>query len=120
MLPPRFLRICSWALYSFGLVGIIWTGLAVLKKSAKNAAASMQGSVLWMAPEIINPRGSQPYTVYSDVFAFGIILFEMFAGEMPYATRFQSLFAFSPLRDVSEQAPVHVFDKLPCMFLLDA
>ena len=36
------------------------------------------GSILWMAPEIINPKiiqAEDPFSFQSDVYAFGIVLY---------------------------------------------
>ncbi|CAH0722132.1 unnamed protein product, partial [Brenthis ino] len=42
------------------------------------------GSILWMAPEVIRMDEPVPYTFRSDVYAYGIVLFELMAGELPY------------------------------------
>jgi serine/threonine protein kinase len=39
------------------------------------------GTLLWMAPEVI--RGEE-YTIKSDVFSFGIIIWEIISREEPY------------------------------------
>ena len=38
-----------------------------------------------MAPEILTHQDTNPYTVNSDMYAYGVVLFELFAGELPYA-----------------------------------
>ncbi|CAH0600882.1 unnamed protein product [Chrysodeixis includens] len=43
------------------------------------------GSILWMAPEVIRMDEPAPYTFRSDVYAYGIVLYELCAGELPYA-----------------------------------
>jgi len=43
------------------------------------------GSILWMAPEVIRMQDENPYTFQSDVYAFGIVLYELFSGQLPYA-----------------------------------
>nr|ALE20555.1 Raf [Leptinotarsa decemlineata] len=43
------------------------------------------GSILWMAPEVIRMQEDNPYSFQSDVYAFGIVVFEMLAGQLPYA-----------------------------------
>ncbi|XP_065172659.1 raf homolog serine/threonine-protein kinase Raf-like [Atheta coriaria] len=42
------------------------------------------GSILWMAPEVIRMQEDNPYSFQSDVYAFGIVLFEMLAMQLPY------------------------------------
>eukprot|EP00038_Savillea_parva_P010275 m.189138 g.189138 ORF g.189138 m.189138 type:complete len:624 (+) comp17656_c0_seq1:265-2136(+) len=58
-------------------------GLAMMKK-AFTADGSTLGSIFWMAPEIINQSVEEPYTEYSDSYAFGIVLYEMWAEALPY------------------------------------
>ncbi|CAH1997403.1 unnamed protein product [Acanthoscelides obtectus] len=43
------------------------------------------GSILWMAPEVIRMQEDNPYSFQSDVYAFGIVMFEMLAGQLPYS-----------------------------------
>ncbi|KAF2358901.1 Protein kinase domain [Trinorchestia longiramus] len=43
------------------------------------------GSILWMAPEVIRMEQESPYSFQSDVYAFGIVLFELFSGTLPYS-----------------------------------
>nr|QMV48161.1 Raf [Plutella xylostella] len=43
------------------------------------------GSILWMAPEVIRMEEPAPYTFRSDVYAYGIVLFELCAAELPYS-----------------------------------
>ena len=41
-----------------------------------------------MAPEILNLKhksGTNPYSIPSDMYAYGVVLFELFAGELPYS-----------------------------------
>ena len=47
----------------------------------------MTGSILWMAPEIIKIKTARedPYSFQSDVYAFGIVLYELLAGILPYS-----------------------------------
>ena len=37
------------------------------------------------APEVIRMKEDNPYTFKSDVYAFGIVLFELMTGQLPYS-----------------------------------
>lgn len=57
--------------------------------NAQNIQNKCEGSLYWMAPEIINrnfinQETSAPYTFKSDVYSFGVILFELMTGELPF------------------------------------
>lgn len=69
-------------------------GLSIVKTAWAGGSGTSRnpsypfGSVLWMAPEIINPKligkDADPYTEKSDVYAFGIVLYELWSGLLPY------------------------------------
>ncbi|KAI6229635.1 Non-specific serine/threonine protein kinase [Aphelenchoides besseyi] len=64
-------------------------GLATVKSRA-NEDLNLQnpnptGSILWMAPEIIRMRTPNPYSFLSDVYAFGICLYELLSSQLPYS-----------------------------------
>ena len=43
-----------------------------------------------MAPEIINPKiieNKDPFSFLSDVYSFGIVLYEILSGMLPYTDR---------------------------------
>ncbi|XP_028134220.1 raf homolog serine/threonine-protein kinase Raf [Diabrotica virgifera virgifera] len=62
-------------------------GLATAKTRWSGSQQFRQptGSILWMAPEVIRMQEDNPYSFQSDVYAFGIVIFEMLAGQLPYS-----------------------------------
>ncbi|CAG9765262.1 unnamed protein product [Ceutorhynchus assimilis] len=62
-------------------------GLATAKARWSGSQQSQQptGSILWMAPEVIRMQEENPYSFQSDVYAFGIVMFEMLASSLPYS-----------------------------------
>jgi len=62
-------------------------GLATVKVrwSGSHQFQQPTGSLLWMSPEVIRMKDENPYTFKSDVYAFGIVLFELMTGQLPYS-----------------------------------
>jgi len=77
--------------------------LGVSKSISGSASASknLQGSLYWSAPELLSGKAASPA---SDVYAYGILLFEVCSGEDPYKgmdvekVRFEVLRGDPPLR----------------------
>ncbi|KAK7102114.1 hypothetical protein V1264_020385 [Littorina saxatilis] len=63
-------------------------GLATVKTrwSGSHQFQQPSGSILWMAPEVIRMKEQNPYTFQSDVYAFGVVLYELGSTELPYIT----------------------------------
>ncbi|XP_032594254.1 raf homolog serine/threonine-protein kinase Raf isoform X2 [Drosophila grimshawi] len=61
-------------------------GLATAKTrwSGEKQANQPTGSILWMAPEVIRMQEHNPYSFQSDVYAFGIVMYELLAECLPY------------------------------------
>ncbi|CAN2389221.1 immortalization of host cell [Pristimantis euphronides] len=62
-------------------------GLATVKTrwSGSQQVEQPSGSILWMAPEVIRMQENSPYSFQSDVYAYGVVLYELMAGILPYA-----------------------------------
>lgn len=56
--------------------------------------ASLQGSVFWMAPEVVKQTG---HTKKADIWSVGCLVVEMLTGEHPWAqlTQMQAIFKVS-------------------------
>lgn len=56
---------------------------------ANDAAMSMQGTIFWMAPEVIHnvvDNEKQGYSAKVDIWSLGCVVLEMFAGRRPWST----------------------------------
>lgn len=62
-------------------------GLATAKVRWSGTQQSSQptGSILWMAPEVIRMDEQNPYSFQSDVYSFGIVLYELLTEQLPYS-----------------------------------
>lgn len=69
------------------------------KLEDKNARTSLQGSVYWMAPEVVKQK---PYTFKADIWSLGCLIVEMFTGSRPFP-EFQHLQA---LFNIGKETPV--------------
>lgn len=50
---------------------------------ANDAAMSMQGTIFWMAPEVVDSR--EGYSAKVDIWSLGCVVLEMFAGRRPWS-----------------------------------
>uniref|UniRef100_A0A2K5Y9S8 non-specific serine/threonine protein kinase n=1 Tax=Mandrillus leucophaeus TaxID=9568 RepID=A0A2K5Y9S8_MANLE len=62
-------------------------GLATVKSrwSGSHQFEQLSRSFLWMAPEVIRMRDKNSYSFQSHVYAFGIVLYELMTGQLPYS-----------------------------------
>lgn len=63
----------------------------LLKSSASNHRPSLQGSVFWMAPEVVKQTS---YTLKADIWSLGCLIVEMLTGSHPYpdCSQLQAIF----------------------------
>ncbi|XP_030763007.1 raf homolog serine/threonine-protein kinase Raf [Sitophilus oryzae] len=66
-------------------IGDFGLATAKIRWSGSQQFHQPTGSILWMAPEVIRMQEDSPYSFQSDVYAFGIVMFEMLAGQLPYS-----------------------------------
>ncbi|KAI9666329.1 MAG: hypothetical protein M1821_004264 [Bathelium mastoideum] len=65
---------------------------------------SMQGSVFWMAPEVIRAQG-QGYSAKVDIWSLGCVVLEMFAGRRPWS-REEAIGAIYKLGSLNQAPPI--------------
>ncbi|GME80238.1 unnamed protein product [Ambrosiozyma monospora] len=51
---------------------------------SNDSAMSFQGTIFWMAPEIINNTAHQGYNAKIDIWSMGCVVFEMLSGKRPW------------------------------------
>ncbi|MCP4728254.1 MAG: protein kinase [bacterium] len=90
-----------------GRVKVMDFGLAKLKGSLKlTKTSSTVGTLAYMAPEQIQ---SAPVDARSDIFSFGVVLFEMLTGKLPFRGEYESAMMYSILNE----EPINVQEFRP-------
>ena len=65
---------------------------------------NMQGSVFWMAPEVVRPQG-QGYSAKVDIWSLGCVVLEMFAGRRPWSKE-EAIGAIYKLGSLNQAPPI--------------
>ena len=69
-----------------------------------DATNSMQGSVFWMAPEVIRSQG-QGYSAKVDIWSLGCVVLEMFNGKRPWSKE-EAIGAIYKLGSLNQAPPI--------------
>ncbi|KAJ5648467.1 hypothetical protein N7490_004839 [Penicillium lividum] len=69
-----------------------------------DSSNSMQGSVFWMAPEVIQSKG-QGYSAKVDIWSLGCVVLEMFAGRRPWSKE-EAIGAIFKLGSLGQAPPI--------------
>jgi serine/threonine protein kinase len=72
-------------------------GLATVKSTWTQTSTKTNqptGSILWMAPEVITQKVSDPYTQKSDVYSYGVVLYERVTAKLPFEKKEQNMILF--------------------------
>ncbi|XP_021731067.1 serine/threonine-protein kinase STY8-like [Chenopodium quinoa] len=78
----RDLKTANLLMEKMGVAKIADFGVAKVQTQSGVMTAET-GTYRWMAPEVI---GHQPYDHKADVFSFGIVIWELLTGELPYSS----------------------------------
>jgi serine/threonine protein kinase len=88
-----------------GQVKVMDFGLAKLRGSLKlTKTSSTVGTLAYMAPEQIQGKGVD---VRSDIFSFGVVLYEMLTGRLPFQGEYESSLMYAILNE--EPPPVQKY-----------
>lgn len=69
-----------------------------------DSSNSMQGTVFWMAPEVIQSQG-QGYSAKVDIWSLGCVVLEMFAGRRPWSKE-EAIGAIFKLGSLGQAPPI--------------
>lgn len=67
-----------------GICKISDFGISKRTDAMEQAFTAMQGTVFWMAPEVVQPQG-RGYTSKIDIWSVGCVILEMWAGRRPWS-----------------------------------
>jgi hypothetical protein len=83
----RDLKADNLLLESNGILKISDFGISKRAKDIYTSQSKLnfQGTIFWMAPEIINDTNGTGYNAKVDIWALGCVVLEMFTGERPWA-----------------------------------
>lgn len=82
-------------------------GLAELKRTSPHTSSrcTLVGSIPWMAPELLTAEGVIPYSHNSDIYSFGLTLYEMTTHTIPFEGTNNALLFNKIINGAPEQIP---------------
>lgn len=99
--------ISKFVLFDFGIAAKIDS-----EGTLKNSARDLSGTIVYMAPEVL--RRDSPATQQSDIYAFGVILYQMLTGQVPFPQIDGSQYARSEcVRSIVTQPTPRFRDVVP-------
>jgi len=96
-----------------GQAKIMDFGLArPVKDSSLTETATIMGTVAYMSPE---QASGEPYDHRTDIWSFGVVLYEMLSGQLPFGGEYQQLILYSilnqnpqPLKNLPYALPIEL------------
>jgi serine/threonine protein kinase/Flp pilus assembly protein TadD len=93
-----------------GRVKIFDFGLAkTVQTDSVSPDGTIEGTLHYLSPEQLS---GEPLTLQSDIFSYGIVLFELFTGERPFEGDYSASIIYSILHE-SPPAPSEINEELP-------
>jgi serine/threonine protein kinase len=99
--PKKSKIVCCFVLFDIRML----TGSIDLLTGSRAHRPSLQGSVFWMAPEVVKQTA---YTRKADIWSVGCLVVEMLTGEHPWAqlSQMQAIFKVRQTRHIIRLAAV--------------
>jgi tetratricopeptide (TPR) repeat protein len=92
-----------------GQVKVLDFGLAIARQYLTNDTAHVVGTLAYMAPEVLQ---GTPATEASDLYAIGVIAYQMFAGQYPFDMDDLTSMIYGIMYKVPDVAPLDLDERL--------
>lgn len=87
-----------------GVIGDFGLAMSIASKSSSQNKGSIAGTYQWMAPEQINPVRGRKLTPAADIFSFGVVVWELATGLVPWQEELEADCDHDPRSVLSEIA----------------
>lgn len=93
-----------------GQVKILDFGLAkTVRSESVDQQGNVEGTLYYLSPEQL---AGEPLTFSSDIFSYGVVLYELFTGKRPFEGEYPAAIMYSILHE-NPSPPLHVNKELP-------